>query len=153
MLVKVDRFANLVLDPEYRVKTRHRVLKDDGYAGAPDLPHFGFGFVEQIFAIEVDRTADDFRIGLRRQPQDRHGRHRLAAARLADKTEALAGVQAETHPIDRLVEPAAAAQMRFEIPDLQQRHPVISPHFGARDLPQTSDVCRLFDFITLLAHA
>ena len=55
------------------------------------------------------------------QPQDRQRRDALAAARLADDRQRLAGRDRERHAVDRAHDAVAREEMRLEVVDLEQR--------------------------------
>ena len=91
--------GNLIADREDRVQRRHRLLEDERDLGAAHRAHLGLGERQQIASPETDAASGDSARRLD-QPQNRHRRDRLAAARLADEPERLARPHLEAHVVD-----------------------------------------------------
>ena len=92
--VHLERLGNLAADGVDRVERRHRLLQDQADLAAADRAHRPLVERQQVAAVEADGAADD---PSRRvdQAQDRQRGQRLAAARLADQGQRLAGVERE----------------------------------------------------------
>src|SRR5215217_1772830 len=58
----------------------------------------------------------------RQEAQDRQRRHRLAAARLADDAERLAGFEVERDAVDGAHDAVAGEEMGREVADLEEAH-------------------------------
>ena len=76
---------------------------------------------QQVAALELDAAALDARRRHRQQAQDRHRGHALAAARLADDRQRLAGGDLEGHTVDRPHHAVARMKVRPQVVDSQQR--------------------------------
>ena len=92
--VHLERFGDLAADGVDGVERGHRLLQDQADLAAADRAHRPLVERQQVAAVEPNRAADD---PSRRvdQAQDRQRGQRLAAARLADQGQRLAGVERE----------------------------------------------------------
>ena len=68
VLVCLDRFGDLLADPEQRVEACEGVLEDHRDAGAPDGTHLLLIEPEKILALELGPAGD---LGARAQSHDR----------------------------------------------------------------------------------
>src|SRR3989442_1238218 len=99
---------------------------------AADGAQLGGAERQQVPPLEFDQAArEDVPRRLRDEAQDRERRHGLAAPRLPDDAEGLAGMDVEGHAVDRARRAAAALgdEIRLEIAHPQQglRHAVSRP--------------------------
>ena len=117
--VQQHRLGDLVADGHGRVQGGQRVLEDHADALAADLLHRLVVEGHEVAPVEADRSARDGAAG-RKQTHDREGGHRLAAARLPDQSEGLAGVQREVDALDGVHRPATQADVGGEPGDLEQ---------------------------------
>ena len=93
-----EAFRDLHLDGEYGIQGRERVLKDHGDLCAAQAAQPSFGQAQDIAAAKHHLSARD--AGRRRQQADQRSDHRrLAAPRLADEPEHLAGADLERDTI------------------------------------------------------
>jgi len=104
-----------------RVERSHRLLEDHRDVVAADLLHLGLAELEQVPALEADRTADDAARRLGDQAQDGERRHALAATRFAHHAQRLAALQLVGHAIDGAHRADRGEEMSFQILDLQNR--------------------------------
>src|SRR3977135_4209321 len=75
----------------------------------------------QILSLEAGRARDLAR-RLGDEPHQRHGGHRLAAARFTDDGQRLAFFDMEGDAVDRAVDTLGGAEMGLQILDFEQRH-------------------------------
>ncbi len=122
LLVRPDRLDHLLLDPEDGVEAGHRVLEDHRDVAAADLPHVALRQRREIEPVEHDGSALDPAGRLRQQPHDREVRHALAAARLADEPEPLAGLHLERHAVDGVDRSLVRAEPDDEVIDREEGH-------------------------------
>ena len=97
--VDAQHLGDLEADREGRVQAGHRLLEDHADAVAADVAH-GRAELEQVAPLEHDAAGVDPARRRRVQAHDRHRRDALAAARLADQADGLAGVQRERDVLD-----------------------------------------------------
>jgi hypothetical protein len=95
--VQQQGFRDLVADGEDGVERRHRLLEDHRDSVAAQLSQGARVETDEVLALEQDAPAGDAARRLRDEAQEGKGRHRLAAARLADEAQALAWPQGEGH--------------------------------------------------------
>jgi hypothetical protein len=120
-LVQRDRLADLPADRVERVERGHRLLEDHRDVVAADALHLAFAELEQVPALEADRTADDAAGRVGDQAQDGKRRHALAAARFAHDAQGLAALQCVGHAVDGAHRADRREEMRLQIFDLQNR--------------------------------
>ena len=118
----LDRLDHLLADRQDRVEAGHRVLEDHRDLLAPQLPHVALRQGHEIQPVERDGAALDVPRGLWQQPHERQIGHALAAARLADETERLAGLEVERHPVDGEDRAFMGPEADDQVPDLEKRH-------------------------------
>ena len=116
-----DVLGDLRADRQHRVEAGHRLLKDHRDAMTAQALHLLLGERRELLALELDRARGDA-TGLRRdQPQDRHGRHRLAAAGFAHDAQRLAARHVERHAVDRAHDSVQGAELGVEIANFENR--------------------------------
>ena len=121
-LVHVERLGDDLTDPLPGVERRVGILEDHHHVAA-HRSHLGPAEMRDVVAVEDDLSARRLE-----QPGDATGHRRLAATRLADDTEGLAGVEREADAVDRLDlrdlllehEPASDGEVLLEILDDEQ---------------------------------
>jgi hypothetical protein len=123
-LVDLERLADRGADAHARVERRVGVLEDHLHPLA-QRPHRRVGQARDVLAVEADRAA-----GRLQQPQHGAAERRLAAARLADQAERLAGRDRQRHVLD------GAHQRRLA----GERAP--QPHLRGRRLARPRDLGR-----------
>ena len=97
-LVLLERLAEVILDPHQRVQPCHRLLEDQPELGPAEPPELLRREPDEV-APAVEHLA--VRGGaLGQQPEDAAAERRLAAARLADEPDDLAGVDVERDAVD-----------------------------------------------------
>ena len=116
-----NRFGDLIADREDRVERRHRLLEDEADLGAANLPHVPLAQLEQILAaVEFHRSTDCF-AGRLHEPQNRHRRHRLPAARFADQSQRLASTKLEADVVHRSYRRFGKVKCGRQARDAQER--------------------------------
>src|SRR3546814_2623692 len=105
-------------DTLFPYTTLFRSREDHGDLGAAQLAPLAFRQGHQVAAPEQDLAARD---AARRvdQPQDGEAGDRLAAARVAEQTQHLAGSNLKPHPVDRLHHAVAREEEGLEVLLLQ----------------------------------
>ena len=125
-VVELDRLDDLRADRSYRIERVHRALEDDCKVDPAVRPDRLLAPREYVLAVEQDPPR---RARVRRQQAHcRQRGRRLAAARLADKPEPLAGVDGQRDALDG-VQLAAVLEIEpdMEILDLEQAHSASFP--------------------------
>ncbi len=120
-LVNPDHLGDLASHFEDGVQRRQRVLEDHRYFPAPQPAQAGVGCGEQVLAPEHDPSGRKLRRRRRDQAHDRHGRHRLARAGLADDAQRFSGSHLPAHAVDRLHHTVVGVEMHPEVFDGKQR--------------------------------
>ena len=120
-LMHPQRLADLAADRQHRVEARHRLLEDHRNVVATNGAHLAFGELQQILALEADRTRDLAR-GLGDEPHQGHRRDRLAAAGFTDDGQRLAFVDVKGDAIDGPVDTLGGPEMGLQIMDFEQCH-------------------------------
>ncbi len=119
-----QHFLDLRAHAHHRVEGRHRLLEDHGQVAPAPLAPLRRRQRGQLLGIQRDAPARAFdRLG--QQAHHRQRQHALAAARLADHAQHLAGTERERHVIEDAV--AAAGQHGGEMIDGEDRAH-LSPH-------------------------
>ncbi len=93
-----ERLAEVRLDRLQRVEPGHRLLEDQAELGPAQLPHLLHGQPDELASAVADRAGDRRRVG--KQAEHAAAERRLAAARLADQPECLAGADREADAVD-----------------------------------------------------
>jgi hypothetical protein len=119
--VAAQSLRHLVADRPDRIEAGHRILKDHGDVLAANLPHRRLAERHQVAAGKAQLLGPDGRRRRRQQPQHGAAEHRLAAARLADDAERLAGPHRERDVVVGHHPPAALAELDHQVLDLEQR--------------------------------
>ena len=119
-LLRGSVLAQLAPDGEHRVQARHRVLEDHRDLAATDRAQLRVAHVRELGAVEA-RAAGGDAAGARQDAEQRERRDALAAARLADDAERLAGRDVERDAVDRVDDAAARPEAHLEAVDLEQR--------------------------------
>jgi hypothetical protein len=143
--VEHDGLHELVADGQDRVQRRHRVLEDHRDLAPAEVAQPALRRLEELLASEQRAARRDRRVLLRRaqerlhlrtrrrvarhaeaarlrvQAEDRHHRHALPRARLADDAEGLARAHHERHAVDRLDDPVVGLEVRAEVAHLEER--------------------------------
>ncbi len=130
--VDADRLGNLRPDGVDRIEARHRLLEDHRDAIAANAAHLALVESSEILPPEAHGAADDASDAARQQPQDRECSHTLAAARLADDADGLAGKDLEGDAVDRASDAVLVEEVGPEITDLEQRRDHTSLTCAAR---------------------
>jgi hypothetical protein len=120
LAVQPHRFADLLADGHRRVQRGHRILVDHRDLVAPDILHLPAVQRDQVGAAEQDAARGDAP-GSGQQPHDGQPGGALAAARLADQTDAFAVADGEAHAVDRGHRPASEPELGPQLLDLQER--------------------------------
>ena len=120
--VQQHDLGDLASDLPGRVERRHRVLEDHRDLVAPDRRHLLLAEVGDVTAVEGD---DAFRhvTDSRQELHDRKSRRRLSASGFADEPDALARVDVERDPRDRLHVRGAQVELGVEVLDFEDGHP------------------------------
>ena len=119
--VAQNRFDDLIADGEARIERGHRLLKDHRQPIAAQVAFDLVGDVEQIEAIETDRSRHLGRL-FRQESHDGKRRDALAAAGFADEAERRASCDGEIDGVDGVRgAPVIAAEGDAQIPDFDQR--------------------------------
>jgi hypothetical protein len=116
-----DRLADLPADRVQRVERGHRLLEDHRDVIAADALHLALAELEQVPALEADRTADDTARRVGNQAQDGECRHALAAARFSHDAQRLAALQLVGYAVDCAHRADRREEVRLQILDLQNR--------------------------------
>src|SRR2546429_6365196 len=82
-------------------------------------------------AAQLDRPAGDV-AAVGKELHDRHGRHALAAAGLADKADRLALLDPQRHAVDGVDDSLALADVSLEVLDLEDGRRQAGPIVGWR---------------------
>ena len=119
--VHLERLGDLAADRVDGIERRHRLLQDQADLAAADRAHRPLVEGQQVAAVEPDRAADDppRRVD---QAQDRQRGQRLAAARLADQGQRLAGVEREADARHGGHQAALDGEGRGEAVDVEEGH-------------------------------
>jgi hypothetical protein len=121
--VRDDRLDDLDADPVHGIQRRHRVLEDhrDLVPAATCRRELqtpkGLAVIADVkrdLALELGVLAAG-------QPEERHSRHALPRAGLADDAEHLAALELEVDAVDRTDDPVFGRESDLEALDLQQR--------------------------------
>ncbi len=120
-LMHPQRLADLTADRQHRVQARHRFLEDHRNVVAANGAHLAFGELQQILALEADRTRDLAR-RLGDQSHQRHRSDRLAATGFTDDGQRLAFVDVEGDAVDGAVDALGGTEMSLQIFDFEQCH-------------------------------
>ena len=116
-----DRLRDLHPDRQRRVQRGHRILEDHRDLAPAHVLELALRELRQVAPLEPHLPADDAGGRLRDEPDDGEGRHRLAAARLADDADGLALLEVEAHAVDRVHDALAGEEVRLEIADGEER--------------------------------
>ena len=119
--VRLERLADLPADRQHRVQARHRVLEDHrdlACRGSRGAPCRGAGAGRGPRTARVPPTTRPAR---GRMPRSASDGDALAAARLADDAERLAGGDRERDPVDRVDRPARCPELHPKLVDREQR--------------------------------
>ena len=95
------------------------VLEDEADLAAAQVAHLARGHLPHLAPLVEDRAADHLGGRAGQQPHQRHHRHRLARAALADDPKQLAGRDLEADAIDRMHRAVAGREHRLEVGDLE----------------------------------
>ena len=114
--VRLERLADLPADRQHRVQRGHRVLEDHRDLAAADRAQLLVRQREQVAAAEHRRALRDAAVA-RQDPEQRERGDALAAARLADDAERLAGRDVEGDPVDGVDEPALRPEPDVQVVD------------------------------------
>ena len=139
-LVQQHRLRHLFSDGKHGVEAGHRLLEDHADSAAADLSQPRLRQRDQVDRaggrVEQDRPRFDH-ARRRDQPEDRHRRHALAAATLADQPERAARLDGQRHAVDRRHAAGGRVECGHEIPDVEERHCLTSapPAAGGRSIP------------------
>ena len=119
--VDLERLGDLAADRVDGIERRHRLLQDQADLAAADRAHRPLVERQEVAPVEPHRAADD---PSRRvdQTQDRQRRQRLAAARLADQGQRLAGVEREADARHGGHHAALDGEGRGEAVDVEEGH-------------------------------
>ena len=118
--MRLERLADLPADREHRVERGHRVLEDHRDLAAADRAQLLVVQREQVAAAEHRRAARDATVP-REDPEQGERGDALAAARLADDPERLAGSDVERDPVDGVDEPPLGAELDVQVVDDEKR--------------------------------
>src|SRR6516162_5907620 len=113
--------ADLLLDGVQRVERGHRLLKDDGDVLAAHASHLALAQLQQVAALEADRSRGMVCGRIGQELHDRQRGHRLAGARLADQRQSLAAPDVERDPVDRKRLALALTERDRQVLDLEQQ--------------------------------
>ena len=114
-----DRLDDLLADPVDGIQRRHRVLEDHRDLVPADIAQARLRHGQDVLTL-VEDLALERRVLVARQPEERHGRHALPRAGLADDPEHLAALEREVDAVDRSHEPVFGRESDLEALDLQQ---------------------------------
>ena len=117
--VNRERLDYLLPDREYRVERSHGILKNHRDLVTTERPHLARALAEEVFPVEGHFSRDDFP-GIRKQPQNRQGRHALPASGLADDADGLPGRDVKIHAPYGLHLSDMRKERDAEIPHLKQ---------------------------------
>ena len=123
--VHLRAFGDLVADPHDGVERGHRLLEDHRDRPSANLSEPAGRCRHEILALEQHLAADDL-AGAGEEAHDRAQRHALAAARLADEPERLAGPDRERHPLDRVDRSAGERELDPQVAHVEERRRVHS---------------------------
>ena len=118
--VRDDRLDDLDADPVHGIQRRHRVLEDHRDLVPADIAQARLRHGQQVLPL-VDDLALERRVLAAGQPEERHSRHALPGAGLADDAEHLAALELEVDAVDRSDDPVFGRESDLEALDLQQR--------------------------------
>ena len=118
--VRDDRLDDLDADPVHGIERRHRVLEDHRDLVPADIAQARLRHGQQVLPL-VDDLALERRVLAAGQPEERHSRHALPRAGLADDPEHLAALELEVDAVDRSHDPVFGRESDLEALDLQQR--------------------------------
>src|SRR5579883_2286838 len=110
--------SNLEADLEDGIQRSHRLLKDHRHLRAAHPPHFLFGNGCEIASIEK-YLASDNSAGRADETCDRHRRHTLPAAALADKTEGAPLRYGERNIVDCFRDAFLGKKIRLDVFDFE----------------------------------
>ena len=108
-----QRLGNLVADAKDRVETARRLLEDHRNVVAADIEHHRIAGAGQVAFLEENLPLDDLARS-RQQAHDRKRSHALAAARLTDNAQHLAGRYGEVDAVDRLHHTIFGVEVGFQ---------------------------------------
>jgi len=114
-LVQVDGLTDLVLHVENGIEARQRILENNGDTTASDCLHLLLRFGEEVFTVEANVPAYDFRGRLGNKPQQRKYGHGLAAPGLTDQAKTLACVELEADTINSPIGAATGVDVRLQV--------------------------------------
>ena len=120
-----DGLSDLIPDREHWVEARHRLLEDHADATAANLAELRLGQLREIDAAPLPGEQDFARLdhaGRRHQPENRHRRHALAAAALADEAERFPAFDRQRHAIHRRHAAGRGVKRRHEVVDFEEWH-------------------------------
>ncbi len=92
LVVRLERFHDLVADPDHRIERRHRLLKDHRDTSPAQRPPFCCREVQQIASLKVNGPRNRAN-GLGQQAHHGSGADRFAGAGFTDDAEDLPPIQ------------------------------------------------------------
>ena len=95
----VQHLADLIADGHGRIQRRHGVLEDDRDLVAADVTHLLLGERHDVASVELDASGNDIP-ACGKEFHDRHAGDALAASRLTDEPESLAGSDVQCQAVD-----------------------------------------------------
>ena len=117
--VGFEHLADLAADRQNRVQARHRVLEDHRDLPPADAAELLVGKLQQVPVLEIRRSRGDL-AGARQDSEQRERGHALAAARLADDPERLAGRDIERDAVDRIDRAAFGPELDLQVVDVEE---------------------------------
>src|SRR5690349_12976956 len=126
-----DVLRELPADGEHRMQRGHRVLEDHPDLAARDCAELALAQPQEVGPVEAGAPFDDR--ALRKEPEERQHRDRLAAAALAGDAEHLRGLDLVVDPVHDRREPRRGWEPDAQPLDVEQ---------GAHSfVPPPHDVC------------
>src|SRR5207302_4863193 len=121
--------GDLPADGEHGVERSHRLLEHHADVAAAHLAHLFVGKLHEIAAEEAHLAAGDPPGWIRDQAQDRERADRLARPAFADDRDRLARLDGVRNPVHRADPPRAGAELRVQVPDIQEWRQDLSRRF------------------------
>ena len=125
--VDLEPFGHEPLDAEHGVQAGDRVLEDHRDVVAADVAHLALGHRHEVAPEKLDGPADGRVVHHAREAEDGVRGDALAAARLTDEADELAGCDREAHLVDGVHDALVRREVDGEVGQAEKRV-CINPH-------------------------